>query len=74
MENKQMNKDEMEINMDEMGKVAGGTLHDTPNDVFEPLKPTIDVRLPKDNTKVPGLKLGEKDPTIIGDPTESMIK
>lgn len=69
MENKQMN-------MDEMDKVAGGTLHDTPNDVLEPLQPKIlkDVLSPKDNTKVPGPKLGEKDPTIIGDPTEGMFK
>ena len=69
MENKKMN-------MDEMDKVAGGMLHDTPNDVLEPLQPKIlkDVLPPQDNTKVPSPKLGGKDPTIIGDPTESMIK
>lgn len=69
MENKQMN-------MDEMDKVAGGMLHDTPNNVLEPLQPKIlkDVLPPQDNTKVPSPKLGGKDPTIIGDPTESMIK
>ena len=45
-------------------------LHDTPNDVLEPLQPKIlkDVLPPQDNTKVPGPKLGEKDPTIIEDP------
>ena len=64
------------MNMDEMDKVAGGMLHDTPNDVLEPLQPKIlkDVLPLQDNTKVPGPKLGGKDPTIIGDPTESMIK
>jgi len=69
MENKKMN-------IDEMDKVAGGMLHDTPNDVLEPLQPKIlkDVLPPQDNTKVPSPKLGGKDPTIIGDPTESMIK
>ena len=69
MENKKMN-------IDEMDKVSGGMLHDTPNDVLEPLKPKIlkDVLPPQDNTKGPSPKLGEKDPTIIGDPTESMIK
>ncbi|HAQ54933.1 MAG TPA: hypothetical protein DCR09_00965 [Anaerovibrio sp.] len=69
MENKKMN-------MDEMDKVAGGMLHDTPNNVLEPLQPKIlkDVLPPQDNTKVPSPKLGGKDPTIIGDPTESMIK
>ena len=69
MENKKMN-------MDEMDKVAGGMLHDTPNNVLEPLQPKIlkDVLPPQDNTKVPSPKLGGKDHTIIGAPTESMIK
>ena len=64
------------MNMDEMDKVAGGMLHDTPNNVLEPLQPKIlkDVLPPQDTTKVPSPKLGGKDPTIIGDPTESMIK
>ncbi|KHM53050.1 hypothetical protein NZ47_01125 [Anaerovibrio lipolyticus] len=64
------------MNMDEMDKVAGGMLHDTPNDVLEPLQPKIlkDVLPPQDTTKVPSPKLGEKDPTIIGDPTQGMIK
>ena len=58
------------MNMDEMDKVAGGMLHDTPNDVLEPLQPKIlkDALPPQDNTKVPAPKLGEKDPTIIEDP------
>ena len=69
MENKKMN-------IDEMDKVAGGMLHDTPNNVLEPLQPKIlkDVLPPQDPTKVPSPKLGEKDPTIIGDPTQGMIK
>ena len=58
------------MNMDEMGKVAGGMLHDTPNDVLEPLQPKIlkDVLPPQDNNKIPRPKLREKDPTLLDDP------
>ena len=38
------------------------------------LSPTIDITKSNNDGKVPSPKLGGKDTTIIGDPTESMIK
>ena len=62
------------MNMDEMDKVSGGTARDVSKSDLDILSPTIDITKPNNDGKVPGPKLGEKDPTIIGDPTESMIK
>ena len=62
------------MNMDEMDKVSGGTARDVSKSDLDILSPTIDITKPNNDGKVPSPKLGEKDPTIIGDPTESMIK
>ena len=67
MENKKMN-------IDEMDKVSGGNAGNISKGDLDILSPTIDVTKPNKDGKVPSPKLGEKDPTIIGDPTESMIK
>ncbi|MBP3690923.1 MAG: hypothetical protein J6I74_06315 [Schwartzia sp.] len=68
MENKKMN-------IDEMDKVSGGNAGNIGQGDLDILTPKdIDITKPNNDGKVPSPKLGGKDPTIIGDPTESMIK
>ena len=68
MENKKMN-------IDEMDKVSGGNAGNIGQGDLDILTPKdIDITKPNNDGKVPGPKLGEKDPTIIGDPTQGMIK
>ncbi|KHM48449.1 hypothetical protein NZ47_13160 [Anaerovibrio lipolyticus] len=70
MENKKMN-------IDEMDKVSGGNAGNIGQGDLDILTPKdIDIKITKPNNdgKVPSPKLGEKDPTIIGDPTQGMIK
>ena len=68
MENKKMN-------IDEMDKVSGGNAGNIGQGDLDILTPKdIDITKPNNDGKVPSPKLGEKDPTIIGDPTQGMIK
>ena len=67
------NKKNKAMDINEMDKVSGGTAPDVSKGDLDILTPTIDITKPNNNGKVPDIKLGEK-PTIIGDPTESMIK
>ena len=70
MENKKMN-------IVEMDKVSGGTAGNIGQgdlDILTPKDIDIKIKKPNNDSKIPTPKLGEKDPTIIGDPTESMIK
>ncbi len=63
------------MNMDEMDKVSGGNAGNIGQGDLDILTPKdIDITKPNNDGKVPSPKLGGKDPTIIGDPTESMIK
>ena len=68
MENKKMN-------IDEMDKVSGGNAGNIGQGDLDILTPKdIDITKPNNDGKVPSPKLGGKDPTIIGDPTQGMIK
>ncbi|SHI91785.1 hypothetical protein SAMN02745671_02099 [Anaerovibrio lipolyticus DSM 3074] len=65
------------MNIDEMDKVSGGNAGNIGQGDLDILTPKdIDIKITKPNNdgKVPSPKLGEKDPTIIGDPTQGMIK
>ncbi len=67
------NKKNKAMDINEMDKVSGGTAPDVSKSDLDILTPTIDVNKKNDN-KIPSPALGGNDPTIIGDPTESMIK
>ncbi|WP_268761946.1 MULTISPECIES: hypothetical protein [Anaerovibrio] len=43
-------------------------------DILTPKDIDIKIKKPNNDSKFPTPELGGKDPTIIGDPTESMIK
>ena len=70
MENKKMNIDEMDkVSGGNAGNVSQGDL-----DILTPKDIDIKIKKPNNDSKIPTPGLGGKDPTIIGDPTESMIK
>ena len=70
MENKKMNIDEMDkVSGGNAGNIGQGDL-----DILTPKDIDIKIKKPNNDSKFPTPELGGKDPTIIGDPTESMIK